>query len=227
MDAGGAAVPGAFQACAPHGGSDQDLRASAERVERGHALLEPTPDRALVEIPAGFAVARIIEADAGAAVLGRPARQRLGLCAAHVRLEAAEPEKPWRCTGLGPDGDPSHGSRAAEFEVFGRKIVGIRRHRRLRMLIPARKKPERAERVYRSSTVLAMQAAEAHLVRAALPNLRACSARLREPGTTLTSAPFLPIFVRAATGHSMATAASIAPGGALQQPRRFAPFVAR
>ena len=69
------------------------LRPAAEGVEHRDAFLEPAADRAVGEVAARFAMAGIVEAHHGAAVLARPAIERLGLGALHVGLEAAEPEQ--------------------------------------------------------------------------------------------------------------------------------------
>ena len=79
---------------AAHRRADHDLRPAAEPVEHRDALLEPAPDGAVGERAAGFAMAGIIEPDAGAAMRGRPLVQRQRLGALHVRIEAAEPEQP-------------------------------------------------------------------------------------------------------------------------------------
>ena len=61
---------------AAHRRADHDLRARAEPLEHRDAFFQPAPDRAVDEGAAGFAVAGIIEPDAGAVVLGGPGIQR-------------------------------------------------------------------------------------------------------------------------------------------------------
>ena len=63
-----------------------------------------------------FAVARIVEPDAGAAVLRGPGVQRERLGAAHVGIEAAEPEQPRRTAGAGAHRDPAAAIALADLD---------------------------------------------------------------------------------------------------------------
>ena len=55
--------------------------------------VKPAADGAVREVAAGFAVAGIVEPQAGAALLLRPGIERLRFGAFHVGLEAAQPEQ--------------------------------------------------------------------------------------------------------------------------------------
>jgi translation initiation factor IF-3 len=106
-----------------HRGADYHLRAVAELIEDRDAFLQPSPDGALGEVPAGFTVAGIVEPDAGAVALGRPCIERQRLGPLHVRFEAAEPEKPGRCAVA--DADRNTARRAC--------LADIDKHRDLRV----------------------------------------------------------------------------------------------
>ncbi len=94
---------------AAHRRADQHLRALGEALEHRGAVLKPAADGAVGEFAAGFAVAGIVEPDAGAAVLAGPVVERDGLGALHVGLEAAEPEQPRRRAVPDPHRDPARG----------------------------------------------------------------------------------------------------------------------
>ena len=81
---------------AAHRRADRDLRTPAELLEHRDALFQPAPDGAVDEGAAQFAMAGIVEPDAGAAVCHGPFIQRQRLGAPHVGIEAAEPEQPGR-----------------------------------------------------------------------------------------------------------------------------------
>ena len=98
---------------AAHRRADQHLRALGEALEHRGAVLQPAADGAVGEVAAGFAVAGIIEPDAGAAVFAGPVVERHRLGALHVGLEAAEPEQPGR--GRRPAPAPRSGARPGRF----------------------------------------------------------------------------------------------------------------
>ena len=95
------------------------MRSAAELLEHRHALLQPAPDGAVFEAATGFAVAGIVEADAGAAVFRRPGIERECLGAHHVRVETGEPEQPRRLAGAGVYRDPAHGATFADLDERG------------------------------------------------------------------------------------------------------------
>ena len=66
---------------------------------------------------------RIVEADAGAALAGRPAVERLGFRAFHVRLEAAEPEQARAIALTQADRDIARGGARSNFEAFQANVV--------------------------------------------------------------------------------------------------------
>ena len=110
---------------AAHRRADHDLRAAAELLEHRDALLQPAPDGAVDEGAAGFAMAGIVEPDAGAAVLRGPRVQRQRLGALHVGIEAAEPEQPGRGCPCGRA--PRSGARTALADLDeGRFLIGCR-----------------------------------------------------------------------------------------------------
>src|SRR3569623_1339006 len=76
-----------------HRGADQYLLAIAAGLDYGVSFLEPRADGAVLEVAAGFAMPRIIETDAGAAVVLRIGIKLTRLGAQHVRLESTEPDE--------------------------------------------------------------------------------------------------------------------------------------
>jgi hypothetical protein len=108
---------------ATHGRTDHDLRPAAELLEHRNAFLEPSADGAVPEIAAGFAVPRIIEADAGPALPGRPVVERLGLRAFHVRLEPAEPEQARTAAFADAHGDIARRGARSNFDAFQANVV--------------------------------------------------------------------------------------------------------
>ena len=68
-------------------------------------------------------MAGIIEPNAGPAVLGGPCIKCDGLGAAHVRMEAAQPEQPGRAPRTGAHRDPARGAILADFDE-GRFLTG-------------------------------------------------------------------------------------------------------
>ena len=101
------------------------MRAVAKCVEHGERLLEPSADRALIEIAARFAVARIVEARHRPAILLRPSIQCLGLRASHVGLESAEPEQAGSCSVAPADGDLARRNAGSNIQGFEAKIVRL------------------------------------------------------------------------------------------------------
>ena len=88
-------------------------------LEHRHTLFQPAPDSAFFEAATGFAVAGIVEADAGAAVFRCPGIERERLGAHHVRVETGEPEQPGRSASAGAHGDPAHGAGFADLDERG------------------------------------------------------------------------------------------------------------
>ena len=72
---------------------------------------------------AGFAVAGIVEARHGPAVLARPAVERRGLGALHVGLEAAQPEQAGRDAPRAADGDEAGRIISSNAQEFQAKIA--------------------------------------------------------------------------------------------------------
>jgi hypothetical protein len=67
-----------------HGRSDQDQRSLGQAVDRGQCVRGPDPDGAILELAAAAAVAGIIEAKHGMALLGTERRQSGCLVAGHI-----------------------------------------------------------------------------------------------------------------------------------------------
>jgi hypothetical protein len=125
---------------AAHRRPDQHLRAFGEGPVHRYAFLEPAADGAVGEVAARFAMAGIVEAQAGAAIGLRPGVERRGLGAFHVGLEAAQPDQPWLIVALAlahAHGDGPRGRRLyrqgcqAGFthERFGNSIMTVREDR--------------------------------------------------------------------------------------------------
>ena len=85
---------------AAHARADDDAAPAGEGGEGLHRLGEPARDRAVGEVPGGFAMAGIVEAQAWPAAAGGMGGNGFGLGAAHVGFEAAQPEKSARALGL-------------------------------------------------------------------------------------------------------------------------------
>src|ERR1019366_9763965 len=100
-----------------------DLGAGAELLEHRDGLFQPAPNGAIDERAAGFAMAGIIEPDAGPVPLGGPRIQRDRLGAPHVRIEAAEPEQPGRGACAGAHRDAARAGIVAALEE-GRLLIG-------------------------------------------------------------------------------------------------------
>ena len=77
---------------AAHRRADQNLRTLAASVEYREAIGEPAADRAVSEGALRFAMAGIVEPQAGAALAARPIGERGRLGAGHVGLVAAKPK---------------------------------------------------------------------------------------------------------------------------------------
>ncbi len=99
-----------------HRGTDHHLRAGAKLLEDRNTFFQPLADGAVGEIPAGFTMAGIVEPNAGTVVFRSPSVQRQGLGALHVRLEAAEPEKPGGRPLPDTDSDTAGRGRLADFD---------------------------------------------------------------------------------------------------------------
>ena len=109
---------------APHRRADDDLRAGRLGADQGKALGKPARNDAILETPAGFAMAGIIEAQAGATLAGRESIQSLRLGGLHVGLEAAEPDNA-RTLRQGGRGRTLPKSDLAPFDGLKRRVICV------------------------------------------------------------------------------------------------------
>ena len=128
---------------AAHGGADHHLRSAAAGIEYGQAFLKPSADGSVGEIAPGLAMAGIVEARHGAAMVPRPLVEGLRLGAFHVGLESPEPEQARARSLARPHGDArepqyrfQHSRISGKDRSFAGSGLGVGVHLHCRPAVP-------------------------------------------------------------------------------------------